>query len=132
MGKSKKQKTASSTTSLSSQLANLKKAEPAPVVAHTYVSFLFERQQASLISTDTIWNLANEGLQELIKLDSRFSPFEHTLFSFSSKQLVRDLQTRDENQKLDVSIGSFLQLLSPYFMQKSAHKVIEYLLRRYR
>jgi U3 small nucleolar RNA-associated protein 10 len=131
MGKSKKQKNPT-TTSLSSQLANLKKAEPATVVAHSYVSFLFERQQASLISTDTIWNIANEGLQELIKLDSRFTPYESTLFSETSKQFVRDLQTRDENSKLDASIGSFLRLLSPYFMQKSAHKAIEYLLRRYR
>ena len=129
MGKQKDEKP---TTSLGKQLQNLKKQEPQSVTAHSYVSLLFERQQASLLSSESLWNLAVEGLQDLIKLDARFQQYEQTLFSFASKDINRDLQTRSENAQLDISVNSYLQLLSPYFMLRPAHKTLEYLIRKYR
>lgn len=36
------------------------------------------------------------------------------------------------NNKLDKRLGSFMRLLSPYFLMKAAHKTLEFLIRRYK
>lgn len=35
------------------------------------------------------------------------------------------------SEKLDLAIASFLRLLSPFFLLKPAHKIIEFFIRRY-
>lgn len=40
-------------------------------------------------------------------------------------------QTQEENQKIDELVTKFLLLLSPYFLQASSFKVLEWLIRHF-
>jgi len=44
---------------------------------------------------------------------------------------MRGLQTAEATAKIDRTIGSFLQLLSPHFLHGAAHKALEFLIRRF-
>ncbi|KAL6058638.1 snoRNA-binding rRNA-processing protein utp10 [Balamuthia mandrillaris] len=95
-------------------------------------SLLFDKKKAEELDNETIFNLGVNGLLELCRLDDSFSRFEKTLFSNTTKNFARELQTEQVNKKLDTSLAAFLRLLSPYFLLKPAHKALEWLLRRYR
>jgi U3 small nucleolar RNA-associated protein 10 len=69
-------------------------------------------------------------LEELENLDETFQEFEETLFSETAQDFERATQTKEVNQKLNKSISKFLIKLSPYFLLKPAHKVIEWLVYR--
>lgn len=99
---------------------------------HVRPSLLFDAKDAAKIDIHSLYHLSLSGLTELKKEDPRFKSFETTLFSPSSKEVSRELQTKEVNKRLDESIETFLHLLSPFFLKKSAHKVLEYLIRRYR
>lgn len=71
------------------------------------------------------------GLEDLEKLDSRFSEFRDSLYSPSSKQFERAVQTLEVNKKVDEEIEKFLVLLSPYFTIRSSQKALEWLVNRY-
>ena len=66
-----------------------------------------------------------------MKLDKRFSEFQHTLFSLSSKNFERAVQTVEINKKIDEQLEEFLVLVSPYFTLKCAQKALEWLVNRY-
>lgn len=118
-------------TSLQKQLASL--AESTVNVTHLRkASILFNEKEATSLPTETILSIGLNGLLELIKKEPRFLPFEKTLFDKSSVQFNRQLHTKEENKKLDESIGKFLTLLSPFLLLKPAQKAFEYLLRRYK
>lgn len=72
------------------------------------------------------------GLGELADIDGRFEPYRHTLFSVETLKLDRELQSRELNDKLNRSIGTFIRVLSNYILLKPAHQVLEYLIRRYK
>jgi len=95
-------------------------------------SLLFDKRKGESLDLETIFNIGVNGLLELRKHDERFGQFEDTLFSSTAKSLVREMQTKEVNEKLDVSILAFLRLLSPYLLLKPAHKVLEWLIRRFR
>lgn len=95
-------------------------------------SFLFDAKKAADLDIDTIFSLGISGLAELKALDSRFENFEETLFSERLKGFDRALQTKEDNDRVDKSIQSFLRLLSPYFLEKGAGKALEWLVRRFR
>ena len=57
--------------------------------------------------------------------------FENSLFGPSADNFVRGLQTAEANAKLDRTLGAFLRLLSPHFLQSAAHKALEFLIRRF-
>ncbi|KAL0083069.1 hypothetical protein J3Q64DRAFT_1850250 [Phycomyces blakesleeanus] len=95
-------------------------------------SFLFTAREAADQDLDTIYSIAYNGIMELTILDSKFAAYESTLFSEEMKSVDRILQSEEENAKLNASIKSFLQNLSPYFLLKPAGKVLEYLIRRFR
>jgi U3 small nucleolar RNA-associated protein 10 len=120
-------------SSLQQQLQKLRQA-PAnlDLTKSRRISFLFDAAQAALLDLDTIYALGIEGLNELTHLDPRFGDFQANLFAQPTKEFERQLQTKDVNDKLDKTIHSFLQLVSQYFLLKSAHKALEYLIRRYR
>ena len=44
---------------------------------------------------------------------------------------MRGLQTAEADAKIDRTLGSFLQLLSPHFLHSAAHKALEFLIRRF-
>lgn len=71
------------------------------------------------------------GLEDLEKIDSRFTEYRNSLFSLASKSFERAVQTAEVNEKVDKHIEEFLVLLSPYFTLKSAHKALEWLVNRY-
>ncbi len=72
------------------------------------------------------------GLEDLCKQEPRFAAFRESLFSQASVALNRDLQTREVNDKIDVTVDSLLLLLSDHFLSPAAFKVLEYLIRRYK
>ena len=65
----------------------------------------------------TVHHIGLNGLAELKQMDSRFAPFERTLFS-SAAPRDRDAETAEANERIDRSIGLFLRLLCPYFLLK--------------
>ena len=96
-------------------------------------SFLFEPNVAADTDNQTVYELGLNGLAELAQEDGRFKPFQDTLFAQSANNgaFDRGMTTKAENLKLDKSISSLLRILSPYFMLQGAHKILEFLIRRY-
>ena len=70
------------------------------------------------------------GLEELVKLNPKFEEFHLSLFDLSSRSLERSVEDKKANKKLNKIIRKFLLLLSPYFLIKSAHKALEWLVNR--
>lgn len=85
-----------------------------------------------ILSVDNSWCLQPgiSGLEELIAIDSQFSEYEKTLFSDSATSIQRLTQTPDANHKIDETIKLYLLQLSPYFLLRSAHKTLEWLIYR--
>jgi U3 small nucleolar RNA-associated protein 10 len=71
------------------------------------------------------------GLEELIKLNPRFEEFQRNLFDVSSRSLERSVEDKKTNKSLNKLIRRFLLLLSPYFLLKSSHQALEWLVNRY-
>lgn len=88
-------------------------------------------RESSSLDLDDIYELGINGLMELIQQDERFNAFEASLFSPQARRTDREGQTVEENKKINAAIAELLLLLSPHFMEKAAHKVIEWLLRRF-
>eukprot|EP00741_Cyanophora_paradoxa_P012363 tig00020610_g11946.t1 len=106
---------------------------PAPIPGlRGKASILFTPQEAAELDLESIHSLGLGGLGELEKLDARFQEYERSLFSAKAKETNRELQTKEENKKLDDAIAGVLRLLSNYFLQKPAHRVFEYLVRRFK
>ncbi|GER49927.1 ARM repeat superfamily protein [Striga asiatica] len=126
-------------TSISSQLQAIKtilnaSSDPEPGRRRplTRPSVLFDAKAAADIDLDTIHGIALSGLEGLINSEVRFSNYKNDLFSHQSKELDRELVGQDENKRIDVSISSYLRLLSGYLEFSSALKTLEYLIRRYK
>ncbi|KAL6651157.1 hypothetical protein ACP70R_010082 [Stipagrostis hirtigluma subsp. patula] len=121
--------------SIASQLQAIKSAlgaapEPArrPI---TRPSVLFDPKEAADIDLRAILPIALSGLEHLTSVDERFARYSNTLFSETSLEVNRELQTPKENDKLDKSISSYLRLLAGYLQLPAALKTLEYLIRRY-
>jgi len=100
--------------------------------ARTKASLLYSPSQAADVDLQTIFSLALTGLDDLVDMERRFEPYKKTLFSSESLNLDRELQSRELNDKLNISIANFLQLLCSYVMHTPAHQTLEYLIRRYK
>lgn len=92
-------------------------------------SLLFDGEKAADISTDTIYSLGLNGLEELINADESFSEFENTLFKESCKDFERSVVTKDVLANVESKLEIFLRRLSPYFLQRQAQKCLEWLIR---
>ncbi|PNY12135.1 U3 small nucleolar RNA-associated protein [Trifolium pratense] len=123
-------------TSIASQLASIRSkalVDSAPQKRpFTRPSILFDPKEAADIDIESIFNIAIQGLEVLISNDERFRNYKNDLFSHRSKEMDRELMGREENDKLDVLINSYLKLLSGYFNLPSALKTLEYLIRRHK
>ncbi|CAM9117936.1 unnamed protein product [Choristocarpus tenellus] len=95
-------------------------------------SLLLSPDQAAEVDLSSVREAALSGLQRLEALNHLFSPYKDTLFSKESEGTLRELQTRDDNKKIDASLEAFLRLLSPHFASREAHLVMEYLVRHYK
>ncbi|PFX20859.1 HEAT repeat-containing protein 1 [Stylophora pistillata] len=122
-------------TSLAKQLQQLQIPGSLPstatVQASKKSSLLFDSKEAADIDNETVFSIGLNGLEELKVIEPAFRMFEKSLFGDNSMSLERSLQTKDVNEKLDQHISKFLQYLSPYFLLKPAHKVLEWLIRRF-
>ncbi|XP_028799979.1 uncharacterized protein At3g06530 isoform X2 [Neltuma alba] len=98
----------------------------------TRPSLLFDPKEAADIDIETIWSIGIQGLEVLISSDERFQKFKDELFSHRSKELDRELMGMEENNQINVSISSYLRVLSGFFLLPSALKTLEYLIRRYK
>ncbi|XP_076648122.1 HEAT repeat containing 1 homolog l(2)k09022 [Halictus rubicundus] len=120
-------------TSLAEQLKKLRTPQTNILLQdRKRLSLLFDPKEAANLDRETALNIGQNGLQELIKLSDLFLEFERTLFAQSSLSLERSVQDIKVNKKLDGEIERFLILLSPYFLLNNAHKVLEWLIYRFR
>ncbi|KAG6459680.1 hypothetical protein O3G_MSEX011528 [Manduca sexta] len=119
-------------TSLAQQLQKLS-APQTKVYKDTkkQISLLFDPSEAALKDRDTFYEIGVSGLNELIALNPDFAVYQDTLFSLSSKDFERAVQSKEVNQNLDQTIEKFLLQISPYFLLQSSHKAIEWLINRY-
>ncbi|EFJ42549.1 hypothetical protein VOLCADRAFT_107183 [Volvox carteri f. nagariensis] len=123
------------TSVLASQLQALaRQRQPAlpAAVKKGKPSLLFDFQKAADIDLQTIYDVACQGLDELMHLEPRFRPFRESLFSRASLDINPDLQTSEFLSKLSESVHEFCCLLSNHFLSPGAFKALEYLIRRYR
>ncbi|KAJ3017747.1 HEAT repeat-containing protein 1 [Thoreauomyces humboldtii] len=118
-------------TSLAAQLKKLGTTH-VPGASKGKASLLFTAKQAADIDVDSLLAIGRTALADLATHNSSFSAFEETLFSETFKTFDRTLQTKEDNAKLDQSVGRFLRLLSPHFLVQSSFRALEWLLRRFR
>lgn len=94
-------------------------------------SLLFDPKEAAGIDRDTFFDIGISGLNELIKINPEFGVFENSLFSITSRQVERAVESKSINEKLNKNVRNFLLQLSPYFLLKPAHKALEWLIHRF-
>eukprot|EP00903_Cladosiphon_okamuranus_P012984 g12116.t2 len=95
-------------------------------------SLLLTPDQAADVDLPSVRETAVMALQRLEAVDQDFSPFQATLFSKEAEGTLRDLQTKESNDRIDRSVSAFLALLSPHFSSREAHFCLEYLIRHYK
>lgn len=75
-------------------------------------SFLFDVKKAAELSTNHIYSLASDGLDELCIIDGRFAPFKESLFHAKSVNFNREMQLDD------VCFHFFVTLYLIYFCSR--------------
>ncbi|XP_068621237.1 HEAT repeat-containing protein 1 [Battus philenor] len=120
------------TTSLAEQLQKLSAPQSSIYKEEKRkASLLFDPKEAALKDRETFYEIGLSGLKELTALYEGFRVYEDSLFSVSSKEFERAVQSKEVNQNLDQTIEKFLLQLSPYFLLQSSHKALEWLVNRY-
>uniref|UniRef100_M4BUD0 HEAT repeat-containing protein 1 n=1 Tax=Hyaloperonospora arabidopsidis (strain Emoy2) TaxID=559515 RepID=M4BUD0_HYAAE len=99
-------------------------------------SFLYDQREAARLDDETIYNLAWNGLLELKQLDARFDELDAdasvaALFSRQRIHFHRAQSSKQDEHELNSALGKVLDALSAYFILDAAHKVLEFLVRRY-
>ncbi|KAL9012480.1 MAG: hypothetical protein Q9173_002757 [Seirophora scorigena] len=123
-------------TSLAVQLAQIRSHSTnaldlkAQKKAHS-TSLLFDSHYAATQDYNTLYQLCQEGWQELCRLDNRFLGFAGNLFSEQSKLEDRTQMTAAQNKNLDNVLENFMGLIGARLLLKPALKAIEWLVRRF-
>ncbi|KAG6576396.1 uncharacterized protein IUM83_09042 [Phytophthora cinnamomi] len=99
-------------------------------------TFLYEQREAARLDDETVYNLAWNGLLELKQLDARFEALDADagvakLFSRQRIHFHRAQSAKADEQELNDALHKVLDALSAYFLLGAAHKVLEFLVRRY-
>lgn len=94
-------------------------------------SLIFDPKTASTQDYDYLYDIGLEGLNELIDLDSRFNHFQNSLFSDTSINFDRNVQTKEILDTLNKNVEAFLNLVAPYYSLAPTLKAIEWLVRRF-
>lgn len=116
-------------TSLQKQLRDLAQQEHQTGLKKP--SLLFTQKEAAALDLDDIYDIGVNGLLELIQMDEKFATFQSTILSPQARRIDREGQTAEQNEALDELLRDCLMALSPFFMLRPAHKVLEWLLRRF-
>lgn len=95
-------------------------------------SLIFEPKEAASQSYQTLFALCHQGFEELCQLDSRFAPFQLTIFSEQSQHEDRTQLNAEQNAELDRRIESFLRLVGARLRLMPAIRALEWLIRRFR
>ena len=95
-------------------------------------SLFLTASEAAAVDMGTVLEAAQNGLMTLNQYEGRFGFYTENLLHPSSVSVQRELKTKEENASLDKDINGLLALLSLYAPQAAAHKVLEYLIQRYR
>ena len=122
-------------SSLARQLAGIGSIDAQRLQASTSksrASFLFPARQAASLSNNDIHSLGYNGFLSLLDEDARFERYETPIFGEKAKNTDRVLLNKDENDKLDRILGSFMRMLATKLLLKSTGKVLEWLIRRFR
>lgn len=98
----------------------------------TRPSILFSPKEAADIDLESLLSIALSGLEVLASRDGRFKSYKNNLFSPKSREIDRELKGIEENNQINLSISSYLRLLSGYLELPAALKTLEYLIRRYK
>ncbi|KAG0683667.1 snoRNA-binding rRNA-processing protein utp10 [Pichia californica] len=124
-------------TSLAEQLAGI--AQQSKAVAldrkrrtkiHS-VSLLHDSKIAATQDYETIFYDSLDALHRLQTIDHRFVKFENSIFSETSIQIDRQIQSKEENDNLNKTINAFLSLISPYWHLAITVRAAEWPLRRF-
>lgn len=119
-------------TSLADQLRRLATPQTAQLVdSKKRASILFDAKEAANKDRETIYDIGLSGLHELAANNPAFLQFEQTLFDRSAKDLVRSVESSEANRNLDQTVRRFFVHLSPHVLLQSAHKCLEWLIRRF-
>lgn len=94
-------------------------------------SLIFDPKTAAGQDFDFIYSYCLQGFEELCELDSRFQKFQATLFSETSINTDRNVQTKDVVDSLNKNIEVFLTLVGPYWLLNPAARAVEWLVRRF-
>ncbi|KAL0799472.1 hypothetical protein Bca101_054647 [Brassica carinata] len=116
-------------SSLASQLQAIKSVVQADTEPskrpYTRPSILFTPKEAADFDIDSIHELGLKGLEVLGNKDERFKNFTNDLFSHKSREIDRELLSKEENAKIDASISSYLRLLSGYLHFRASLETLE-------
>ncbi len=91
--------------------------------------FSLPTDEAARIDSESVFEAATMGLEQLTALDNRFKPFFSTLFSPQAPP--RELLTPNENKAVSSSVTLFLKLVSPHAAMSSAQYCLEHLIRKH-
>lgn len=119
-------------SSLAEQLKKLAQGQPlgAAKGSAKAVSLLFTDKEAAELDMDAVCAIGSNGFEQLLNLAPTFAHYDG-LFGTAAREINRDLQTKDDNARLDAHIRSFLRHLSPFLTVSAAHKALEWLVRRF-
>lgn len=95
-------------------------------------SLLFEPREAATQSFDTLFQICEEGFDDLCALDARFRGFSSNLFAPSSVEVERESLNKKENDDLDLVVEQFLGLVCGRLLLRPALKCVEWLIRRWK
>jgi U3 small nucleolar RNA-associated protein 10 len=95
------------------------------------VSLIYAPKIAAAQDYEVIYANAYEAFEELISLDKRFGFFKNSLFSETSVNVDRNVQTAAQNKDLDNAINAYLSLISPRWNLSPAVQATEWLVRRF-
>ncbi|GEQ70249.1 hypothetical protein JCM33374_g3925 [Metschnikowia sp. JCM 33374] len=94
-------------------------------------SLIFDPKAAAAQDHEYIYQIACEGLEELVEIDSRFARFQSSLFSPASVTFDRNVSTKDVVAQAEKNAIAFINMAAPYFALSPALKATEWLVRRY-
>ena len=120
-------------TELEKQVARFRESHVVDTSVYSDTPSLFlNKKDAGLVDMETVLEAGQHGLQALSQYDKRFSFFMDNIFHSSSQTIQRSLLSPEETKVLNIRISDLLKLLCLFASEPSTHKVLEYLIRRYR
>lgn len=113
------------TTLDSARLATAKSLKHPP-------SFIYTPRHAASVSTTDLHQIASNAWDQLAAIDPFFEKYHNKILGEEAKGTDRTGLTKEENDKLDVTLNKVLRALGKHILLKPAGIVLEWLVRRFR